>query len=75
MLECQQCQSRGEGRVPHVSVKTSLFMSETEQLIGSNLDLIGKIDMLEIEEMERRRWEKTNDAGCEAMEEFMATVK
>ena len=41
------------GKTKYEAVKMSLFVAETEQFIGSNLDFIGKIDMLKIEEQER----------------------
>ena len=34
-------------------VRTSLFVAETEQFIGSNLNLIEKIDMLKIGSTEK----------------------
>ena len=66
---------KGGGKIKYVAKKMNLFVAETEQWIGGNLDLIGKIDMLKIEEMERKRWEMASDGGREAMEEFMAIVK
>ena len=65
-----------EGKeIKYVAKKMNLFVAETEQWIGGNLDLIGKIDMLKIEERERKRWEMASDGDREAMEEFMAIVK
>ena len=58
-----------------VPFKTSLFVAETEHAVGRSIDLIGKLTTSELERKERKRWEDTSDAGREAMEEFMATVK
>ena len=58
-----------------VPFKTSLFGAETEHAVGRSIDLIGKLTTSELERKERKRWEDTSDAGREAMEEFMATVK
>ena len=66
---------KGGERVQYATKTVSLFAAETEVWIGGNLDQIGKIDTLEIEESERKRWDSSSDEGREAMEEFMAIVK
>ena len=63
---------RGGGNVTYVMKTMNLFMAETELWIGGNLDLVGKIDTLKIEELEKKT---ASDEGREAMEEFMAIVK
>ena len=56
------------GRTKYEAVKKSLFVAETEQFIGANLDLIGKLAMLEIEEHERSRAEKASHSERDGME-------
>ena len=50
-------------------------MAETEQFIGANLDLIGKLDMLKIEDLERSRIERASPKEREGVEEFIAIIK
>jgi hypothetical protein len=63
------------GKTKYEAVKMSLFVAETEAFIGFNLDSTWKLDLLDIEDHERKKAKKASDNERDGMEEFMAIIK